>query len=117
MKNEMVYEWGIEQVTVYYDLYDPDDGMNVEDIDGTWFEDQLSAYPSDDLMSAIEKRRRSVGREEKHRRLVLLWHIGNDVDGELERSYAYVQDGRLPIEFENGRKVPQRYHRELERSR
>lgn len=53
--------------------------------------------------------------------LGLVQRIGNDDDGELERAYAYVQPaagrpGReLPEYFDNGARVPQRFHAELSR--
>jgi hypothetical protein len=43
---------------------------------------------------------------------------GNDVEGILDRSWAYVVNGALPVRFEPGNVlVPKRYHLELQRSK
>ncbi len=38
---------------------------------------------------------------------------GNDDEGELDRSYAYVEDGGLPLMFEDGSFVPKRFHEQI----
>lgn len=47
-------------------------------------------------------------------RLVLVKNVGNDVDGLIHRAWAYVENDKLPDEFDDGSKVPQRFKRELE---
>lgn len=51
--------------------------------------------------------------------LALVKRYGNDDDGEVDRTYAYCEPGDdgglvLPDVFEDGTKVPQRFHREVE---
>ncbi len=51
--------------------------------------------------------------------LCLLRKEGNEADGETDRYYAYVKDGKLPENFpdvygyETGIKVPQKYQKQL----
>ncbi|MAK37259.1 MAG: hypothetical protein CMC15_13985 [Flavobacteriaceae bacterium] len=49
--------------------------------------------------------------------LVLVFNTGNESEGITDRSWAYVNlaTGKLPEKFENGRKVPKRFHEELAR--
>ena len=44
--------------------------------------------------------------------LALIRDVGNDLEGLLDREYAYVKNNELP-EFIGGSKVPQKYHKEL----
>lgn len=53
----------------------------------------------------------------ENERLVLVFNKGDDNEGLLDRSWAYVIDGKLPEEFENGRRVPKRFHEQLEELR
>lgn len=50
-------------------------------------------------------------------RIALIVREGDDYEGEQWREYAYVENGALPLEFPNGRKIPKRFHAELESSR
>ena len=49
--------------------------------------------------------------------LVLVFNTGNAHEGITDRAWAYVDldTGKLPEKFDNGRKVPKRFHAELER--
>lgn len=49
--------------------------------------------------------------------LVLVYNTGNPHDGITDRAWAYVDldTGLLPEKFDNGRKVPKRFHAELAR--
>lgn len=48
--------------------------------------------------------------------IVLIRNVYCDVEGLLDRSYAYVNDGKLPGEFECGSRVPKRFTVELEKA-
>ena len=87
MKNESHYQWCFEELDESGDIIDPE------------FDDALhSKVPLGESM-----------------RLALVWMYGNNVDGEIDREYAYVDpiSMTLPGEFENGRKVPAKYRAEL----
>ena len=47
--------------------------------------------------------------------LTRLRYCNNDRDQLIERSYAYLDDGKLPAEFEDGDmcRVPARFHKEV----
>ena len=36
-------------------------------------------------------------------------------EGLEDRQWAYIEDGKLPEEFDGGEKVPKRFHEEVER--
>ena len=47
---------------------------------------------------------------EGHARLVLVRDVGSECDGVEDRTWAYVTpQGGLPVEFDNGVKVPKKY--------
>ena len=48
--------------------------------------------------------------------VALVRYSGNHEEGEQERGYAYVQDGKLEEEFSTGQKVPQRFIDQLSKS-
>jgi hypothetical protein len=46
----------------------------------------------------------------------LVRDVGNDLEGIVDRQWVYLDiDGTLPSHFEDGAKVPARYHNELRR--
>jgi hypothetical protein len=47
-------------------------------------------------------------------RLGLVRDRGNDLEGLLDRQWAYVEDGKLPEYFDGGILVPAKFHKELE---
>ena len=89
MRNQSVYEWVIEELDEFGDIIDPE------------YFDSLKSHGKIEVSETM--------------RLALVWEYGNDVDGEQDRAYAYVdpETTKLPEEFENGRAVPQRFHQEL----
>lgn len=98
------YEWDIETI-------DPE----TDDIFDHNFNDDLSA-----LLPHFVTQNATM-------RLVLVRHVGNDVEGETDRSWAYVNDNWfLPTEFTTpgsdgqehptGIRVPQRFHRLIARA-
>lgn len=91
MRNEIYYEWCYETVI---------DG-EVEEVD---FEEKLSNFTDN----------------RKTDTLCLLRREGNEADGEQDRVYAYVKDGKLAACFEDGTGIeylnfptPQKFHKEL----
>lgn len=110
MRNSVWYEWVIETIIVYHASYEYSE--RIEDIEENDFQDELIDYFSDDLRDAIEKRT-LPGYDYAYTKLGLVYHLGNEVDGELERDYAYLDDRKLPSHFPGGRKIPQRFHKEL----
>ena len=48
--------------------------------------------------------------------IVLRRNVWNEHEGQLAESYAYVDDGKLPVEFDCGAKVPKRFTVELQKA-
>lgn len=48
--------------------------------------------------------------------IALVRFEGNEFDGIRLREYAYLNDGKLPEEFEDGYKVPKRFHDEVKKA-
>jgi len=49
-------------------------------------------------------------------KICLIKRIGDEIDCEKNRWYAYIEDNRLPKYFNNSlAKVPQKYHNELQK--
>ncbi len=90
MRNEVKYEWCYEEIQ---------DGEVID----TDHEERLEAF----------------GINRKTDTLVLVRNEGNDADGLLDRSWAYVKGGKLPENFSNESgasveyKVPKAFHKEL----
>ncbi len=91
MRSEIKYEWCYETVDEDGDIIDND------------HEDVLAEF----------------SKERETNTLVLIRDFGNEEEGLINRSWAYVKDGKLPICFsgENGEYpnqiVPKRFHLEL----
>lgn len=89
--NTVKYEWCIEV-------------MDGEDIADSSFFDSLSSFDKSDLEGNA---------------LVLVRNEGNEVEGVVNRLWAYVVNGELPVYFSNelgnsiNTKVPQKFHKEL----
>lgn len=95
----ITYEWDIETLDANGDILDHN------------FAEDLR-----DLLPAFVTQNPSM-------RLVLVRHAGNDLDGETDRLWAYVDDAwNLPRCFEAGEDmptdvaVPKRYHRMIARA-
>ena len=83
---------------------------DVEEIDE--FEDIIEHHHGNRLAEVIE------WLQEPNTRLVLVRDVGNDIEGITDRTWAYVEGGKLPDHFdygggEIGPKVPKRFHDEL----
>ncbi len=90
MRDSIFYEWVFEEIDKYGDIIDP------------LFSDKLSdvlSYEKED-----EKNRIDIG---------LVRREGNKDDGETYRIYIYLSNGTLPVYFDDGYKVPKRFHREV----
>jgi hypothetical protein len=83
-KDKLTYEWAIETLDSNGDIYDVD---------------HSETFPTDIPENAD---------------VALTRIIGNDQDGIKHRQYAYLADGKLPETFENGVRVPKRFHVEVE---
>lgn len=101
MAYRVTYEWDIETI-------DPE----TDDIEDHDFNDDL-----DTLLPYFVT-------QDPTMRLVLVRHVGNDLEGEVDRAWAYVDDNwSLPKTFEyagevdSGIPVPQRFHRMIARAR
>jgi len=90
MKSTVSYEWDYETVDEDGDIIDHNHS------------ESLSRY----------------GESDKTDTLVLIRELGNDRDGMIDRTWAYVKDGKMPEYFTDsagvvGAKVPERFHKEL----
>ena len=98
------YEWVIEVVT--------DDEH--EDIMDLSHATALREYDPQELRDAVANKRYDEKEGRVYTRLALTRDKGNQIDGLVERQYAYADgEGDLPDEFEEGAKVPARYIIEL----
>jgi len=91
MKNKVSYEWTFDELNDDGDIVDSDGVMTLSERPNLRLDNQLM--------------------------LALTRNVGNDIDGLLERSYAYVDTDTmtLPHEFDDGYVVPQKYRLELMR--
>jgi hypothetical protein len=104
-KRTTVYEWDYETVMDNGDIVDhahcdPADVVRrgTPDINDTWeevYEGQKEVY---------------------HYELVLVRTVSSEAEGIVHRTWAYVEDGKLPEHFESGHKVPARFHWHIERA-
>jgi hypothetical protein len=71
----------------------------------------------DDIIDTFEIDQRDVVEccDKPAHRVALVRRRGCEADGETERGYAYILHGRLPATFCDGNKVPQKYHKIVDR--
>lgn len=101
MRDTVFYEWVAEETAIYSD--------GSTDILTSHFCDTLPV-----LLQIMAEPVRAEDDATVEYRLALTRGIGNDSDGVICRSYAYVGSGCLPLVFDDcGSKVPQRFHKEL----
>lgn len=103
MQNKVNYEWDVEEV----------------EPDGDTFEHHHRG--EGELHLLLKEYGRNVLTGTGSTRLVLVRDEGNDIGGIVDRSWAYVKDGKLPIytsdPVEGDRfKIPQRLHAEFARA-
>jgi hypothetical protein len=87
MRSKVYYEWDFETVDENGDIID---------------------HHHADKLKEIEHFR--TGEEKGD--FVLVRNVGNDMDGLVDRQWAYPVGGEMPSEFDGGAKVPQRYIKE-----
>jgi hypothetical protein len=96
MKSQVNIEWLVEE------LVDGSEDADIQDVC------HFNSYAEAKAWAA----------QEDFARIGLVRDRGNDTDGLICRSWAYIEDGNLPTHFENANgaeiaKVPAKYHREL----
>lgn len=100
---EVSYEWSMEETEYWLEH-----GEEVDDIVDQRFSDSVS-----DFIAVVRT-------DSKRYRLVLVRTVGNNVEGIVDRAWAYCVEvnGRmeLPETFDNGKAVPKKYKKELERA-
>jgi hypothetical protein len=94
----IAYEWDVEEVDAHEDIVDHNF--------------------CDSLKPLLEHYGSAITAGNGTFRLVLVRDVGNDVDGLIDRHWAYVRNGKLPQFFsdgiaDTGHRVPARFHREL----
>jgi len=93
MRNGVSYEWDIETL----------EGEDVVD------------HHHSDKLDFLNLPRAVPNEHGGHEVLVLVRDVGNWEDGLISRTWAYVQSGTLPETFDDGTKVPKRFHAEHKR--
>ena len=100
---QILYEWCLEEVE-----YEMIDGELVDDIVDQHFSD----YAAEFLPTVLTNTKRF--------QMCLVRDVGNDVEGIVDRAWAYCVEvnGRmeLPETFDNGKAVPKKFRKELERA-
>lgn len=92
MRSKVFYEWTAELIDADGDIIDPTFWDSLKD---------ARTVSTDDHPGAIGV---DVG---------LIRHVGNDVEGEIDREYVYLDEGgKLPEFFDSGYPVPKRYLKE-----
>lgn len=91
MKNEITYEWVVEQCDQYGDI-EPNHSDKLSN---------LAVGPREHPQGWVQ--------------VALTRIVGNDLDGMISRQYAYIdrETGQLPERFEDGQKIPPMYHRQV----
>ena len=95
MTRKTFYEWDIE--TVERGVFD--DGEEYADIVNHDHHDECPGIPThpDDMLVLVRD----------------VWTNEDGYDELHDRTWAYVESGKLPTHFEDGHKVPKRFHVEL----
>jgi len=91
VRNKTLYEWTCEQLDEFGDIQNSDFGDKLSDV-------------------------KDFGKGEPlQRAIALVKNVGNDDDGLVERTWAYItEEGKLPELFINQDRVPKRFHKELD---
>ncbi len=87
-RDKIDYEWVAEELDEHGDIIDPMYGDTLAEVMGF-------IEPAANVEYALMRRE------------------GNDADGENYREYTYLVDGKLPLKFPDGYRVPLRFHREV----
>ena len=89
----VVYEWDLETSDEYGDIIDH------------LHSDKCPGLPTDENVQLVLVRDTGTG-----------WSDNPDHFEQDDRSWAYVKDGALPVEFDSGDIVPKRFHEELKKT-
>jgi len=84
------YEWVFEESDEYGDIVDPLFGDTYKSV---------SQYEPETKGNRVD--------------IALVRFDGDEGNGEDCREYAYIKDGKLPVEFDDGYRVPKRFHAEV----
>jgi hypothetical protein len=95
-RNEVYYEWAVEYTDDYGDIQDIEHADKLAELGDMTPHDGLIQFNVKPVLTLIR-------------------HIGNEGDGELDRTYAYPIQSRLPAEFQDGKNIPKRFREELAR--
>lgn len=98
MPRQTSYEWEITEHDEYGDIVE------------NHFADKLSEYDQQDLKRALDESDDSM-------QLGLMRDNIRDDGDDLDRSWAYVESGELPEEFDAGWSIPKRFRNELKKVR
>lgn len=99
MRDKIYYEWAVEEMVV-------ENGQVTEDIEDNSFYDKI-----DDIFILNELENLSLPQYE-----LCLWkRKGNEYDGMTDSTWAYVQNGELPEEFNDGSRIPEHMKFQLKR--
>jgi hypothetical protein len=93
-RNEVYYEWAVEHTDPDGDIIDIEHGDTLVELGNMQAQDAIAGHDTKPVLTLIR-------------------HIGNQDDGELDRTYAYPIQSRLPAEFEDGKNIPKRFREEL----
>ena len=97
---KVYYEWAIESTDEEGDIHDVD---------------HSDTFPFDVLDEEPTCDEGWKGKVKMHLKIALKRDF-HDAEGYMDRSYAYMKDGKLPSEFCNGKRVPMRFHKEVTRA-
>jgi hypothetical protein len=102
---EIVYEWDWEECTKeddegLYDVLDHNHMGKLEDTRQRLNEDSKWLHKNN---------------QDGHFDLVLVRDVHDYYEGIINRTHAYIEDGKLPKYFSNGIEVPKRFHKEFDR--
>jgi hypothetical protein len=88
-KKKTIYEWVIEEIDESGDIEDCNYYDRLEDVE----------FPTKYNFGLCKR---------------ILEFDGYDYDDEIDKTYGYIVDGKLPSHFDDGSRIPQIYHIQLE---
>jgi len=91
MRTQTTYGWVVEPIDKHDDIIDP--------LYFDSFNDALKLYHSHGFTQAVKT---NFG---------LVKYLGNDEDGEIDRTYAYMLNGELPEIFEDYSIIPGKFRK------
>lgn len=87
----------------------------VEEVEETGVENEVDVIDVNhwDTYRQAVQRADMLRAEGKQVQIGLTRDSGDETDGLQDRQWAYLEDGRLPPQFDGGARVPQRFHAEV----